>query len=46
MVCRFSGVCGIFGMAVMARRIGQRDRGVRGIPGVVVDHGVGATRDG
>jgi hypothetical protein len=34
------------GMAVMARRTGRQDRGVRGIPGVVADHGAGATRDG
>jgi hypothetical protein len=30
----------------MARRTGRRDRGVRGIPGVVADRGAGATRDG
>jgi hypothetical protein len=30
----------------MARRTGRRDRGVRGIPSVVADRGVGATRDG
>jgi hypothetical protein len=34
------------GTAVMARRTGRRDRGVRGIPGVVADRGAGATRDG
>jgi hypothetical protein len=34
------------GMAVMARRTGQRDRGVRGIPGVVADRGAGTARDG
>jgi hypothetical protein len=28
-----------FGMAVMARRTGRRDRGVRGIPGAVADKG-------
>jgi hypothetical protein len=31
----------IFGTAVMARRTGRRDRGVRRIPGTVADHGVG-----
>jgi hypothetical protein len=31
---------------VMVRRTGRRDRGVRGIPGMVADHGAGATRDG
>jgi hypothetical protein len=36
----------IFGAAVMARRTGQRDRGVRGIPGTVADHGVGKARVG
>jgi hypothetical protein len=41
-----SGVGVIFGTAVMARRIGWRDRGVRGIPGVVADRGAGVTRDG
>jgi hypothetical protein len=34
------------GTAVMARRTGQRDRGVRRIPGVVADRGAGAARDG
>jgi hypothetical protein len=34
------------GTTVMARRTGRRDRGVRGIPGVVADHGAGAARDG
>jgi hypothetical protein len=34
------------GTAVMARRTSRRDRGVRRIPGVVADHGAGATRDG
>jgi hypothetical protein len=29
------------GTAVMARRTGRRDRGVRGIPGTVADRGVG-----
>jgi hypothetical protein len=42
----FSGVGVIFGTAVMARRTGRRDRGVRGIPGVVADRGAGATRNG
>jgi hypothetical protein len=36
----------IFGTAVMARRIGRRDRGVRGIPVVVADRGAGAACDG
>jgi hypothetical protein len=36
----------IFGMAVMARRTGRRDRGVRGIPGTVADRGVGKVRKG
>jgi hypothetical protein len=31
----------IFGTAVMARRTGRRDRGVRGIPGTVADRGAG-----
>jgi hypothetical protein len=35
-----------FGTAVMARWTGRRDRGVRGIPGVVADHDAGAARDG
>jgi hypothetical protein len=30
----------------MARRTGWRDRGVRGIPGVVTDRGTGAARVG
>jgi hypothetical protein len=34
------------GTAVMERRTGQRDRGVRGNPGVVADRGAGVTRDG
>jgi hypothetical protein len=34
------------GTAVMARRTGRRDRGMRGIPGVVANRGAGATRDG
>jgi hypothetical protein len=41
-----SGVSAIFGTAVMARRTGRRDRGVRRIPGVVADRGAGAVRDG
>jgi hypothetical protein len=32
-VFRFPGVGVILGQAVMARRTGHRDRGVRGIPG-------------
>jgi hypothetical protein len=36
-----SGVGVIFGMVVMARRTGRRDRGVCGIPGTVADRGVG-----
>jgi hypothetical protein len=36
----------IFGTAVIARRIGQRDRGVRGIPSAVADHGAEAARVG
>jgi hypothetical protein len=30
----------------MARRTGWRDRGVRGIPGMVADRGVGVARVG
>jgi hypothetical protein len=30
----------------MARRTGRRDRGVRGIPGMVAERGAGAARDG
>jgi hypothetical protein len=30
----------------MARRTGRRDRGVRGIPGMVADRGVGKARVG
>jgi hypothetical protein len=37
----FLGVSVIFGTAVMARRTGRWDRGVRGIPGVVADSGAG-----
>jgi hypothetical protein len=40
-----SGFSVIFGMAVMARRSGRRNRGVRGILGVVADRGAGAARD-
>jgi hypothetical protein len=40
----FSGVGVIFGTAVMARRTGRRDRGVRGIPVVVADRNAGAAR--
>jgi hypothetical protein len=36
----------IFGTAVMARRTGRRDRGVREIPGTVADRGAGVTRVG
>jgi hypothetical protein len=32
-----SGVSVTFGMAVMVRRTGRRDRGVRGIPSAVAD---------
>jgi hypothetical protein len=42
----FPGVGVIFGTAVMARRTGRRDRGVRGIPVVVADRGAGAARVG
>jgi hypothetical protein len=31
----------ILGTAVMARRTGRQDRGVRGIPGTVADRGAG-----
>jgi hypothetical protein len=41
-----SGVGVIFGTAVMARRTGRRDRGVRGIPGTVADRGAGVARVG
>jgi hypothetical protein len=40
-VFRFPGVRVIFGTAVMARRTGQRDRDVRGIPGAVADRSAG-----
>jgi hypothetical protein len=33
-------------MAVMVRRTGRRDRGVRGIPGTVTDRGVGKAHVG
>jgi hypothetical protein len=36
----------IFGTAVMARRTGRRDRGVRGIPGTVADRDAGVARVG
>jgi hypothetical protein len=36
----------IFGTAVMARRTGRRDCGVRGIPDAVADRGAGAARVG
>jgi hypothetical protein len=42
----FSGVGVIFGTAVLARRTGRRDRGMRGIPGAVADRGAEATRVG
>jgi hypothetical protein len=42
----FPGVGVIFGTAVMARRTGRRDRGVRGIPGTVADRGAGVARVG
>jgi hypothetical protein len=45
-VSGFSGVGVIFGTAVMARRTGRWDRGVRGIPGAVTDRGAGAARVG
>jgi hypothetical protein len=34
------------GTAVMARRTGRRDRGVRGIPGAVADNGARAAGGG
>jgi hypothetical protein len=34
------------GTAVMARRTGRRDRGVRGIPGAVADNGARVTGGG
>jgi hypothetical protein len=45
-VFRFPGVGVIFGTAVMARRTGRRDRGVRGIPGMVADCGARVARVG
>jgi hypothetical protein len=36
-----SGASVIFGTAVVARRTGRRDRGIRGIPGAVADNGAG-----
>jgi hypothetical protein len=41
----FSDTCVNSGTVVMARRTGWRDRGVRGIPGMVADRGAGATRN-
>jgi hypothetical protein len=43
-IFRFPGVGVIFGTAVMARRTGRRDRGVRRIPGTVADCGAGKAR--
>jgi hypothetical protein len=34
------------GTAVMARRIGRRNRSLRGIPGLVADRGAGTARNG
>jgi hypothetical protein len=45
-VFRFPGVSVIFGMAVMARRTGRRDRGVRRIPDAMDNRGAGAARVG
>jgi hypothetical protein len=45
-VFRFPGVGVIFGTAVMVRRTGRRDRGVRGISGTVADRGAGVARVG
>jgi hypothetical protein len=42
----FPGVGVIYGTALMARRTGRRDRGVRVIPGTVADRGVGKARVG
>jgi hypothetical protein len=42
----FPGVGVIYGTAVMARRTGRKDRGVRGIPDTVADRGVGKARVG
>jgi hypothetical protein len=36
-----SGASVIFGTAMMVRRTGRRDRGMRGIPGAVADSGAG-----
>jgi hypothetical protein len=41
-----SGIGAFSGTAVMARRTGRRDRGVRGIPGTVANRGVGKARVG
>jgi hypothetical protein len=43
---QFPGVGAFSGTAVMARRTGRRDRGVRGIPGTVADRGIGKARMG
>jgi hypothetical protein len=43
-IFRFPGVGVIFGTAVMARRTGRRDRGVRGIPDTVADRGAEKAR--
>jgi hypothetical protein len=45
-VFRFPGVGVIFRTAVMVRRSGRRDRGMRGISGTVADHGAGVARMG
>jgi hypothetical protein len=42
----FSGIGAIFGTAVIARRTGRRDRGVRGIPGAAADRSPGVARVG
>jgi hypothetical protein len=42
----FSGVGVIFETAVMARRTGRQDLGVRRIPGAVANRGAGAARVG
>jgi hypothetical protein len=45
-VFRFPGVRMIFGTAVMVRRTGRRDCGVRGIPGTVADRDIGVAHVG
>jgi hypothetical protein len=45
-VFRFPGISVIFRTAVMARRTGRRDRGVRGIPGTMADRSAGVARVG